>query len=495
MMKIILSLSLVLLSGCSCSRTGSDFKPDKVVPSVKQIEYQSMEYIGFIHYNLFTFPATIKDPEKAKWWGSEPPSTFNPKGVDTEQWVKVAKEAGMKELILTVKHHDGFCIWPSAFSDYTVRESPYKSGKGDIVKEFTDACHKFGIKAGLYYSPWDAHHADYGKPEYITFFKNQLRELLTNYGEISEMWFDGAAFWNGYYGGARERRVVNRDTYYPWKEINDLIYELQPGASIFNFFGPDLRWIGNEEGVAGETCWSTITADSLKIETGKSIFPYLAKGDPDGRNWIIGQCDVPDRPSWSWRKDDDDKVKTPQQLVDLYYKSIGRNTILLLNVPPNTDGVFPEQDVAALMEFKLIIEETFRENLAENAKATATNFRGNAARFNPGNITDTVDSTYWAADDNQKTASIEIEINGAKPFDRILLQEPIRYGQRISEFNIEVFRDNLWQPIAKGTTIGYKRIFRIEPVQCSMIRINITRSVNTPALSNFALYKSSLKEM
>ena len=494
-MKCVLTILLVVGSIFSCTTLPEDITPNPVVPSDKQIEYQKMEYIGFIHYNLFTFPATIKEPNKLKWWGNEPASTFNPGGVDAEQWVKVAKEAGMKELILTVKHHDGFCIWPSKYSDYTVRESPYRKGKGDIVKEFTDACHKYGMKVGLYYSPWDAHHADYGKPGYITFFKNQLRELLTRYGEVHEMWFDGAAFWNGYYGGANERRVVNRDTYYPWKEINSLIYELQPKASIFNFFGPDLRWIGNEGGVAGETCWSTVTADSLKIETGKSIFPYLATGDPYGKNWIIGQCDVPNRPSWSWRKEDDDKVKTPQQLVDLYYKSIGRNTILLLNVPPNIDGVFPEQDVASLMEFKAIIEETFKENIAEYAKVSASNFRAKSAKFSPGNITDNIDSTYWATDNDQRTASIEIEISDKKTFDRILLQEPIRFGQRISEFDIEAFKDNTWQTIATGTTIGYKRIFRIDPVQCSKIRINIKAATNTPALSNFALYKASSKEI
>jgi alpha-L-fucosidase len=471
-----------------------DINPNPVLPSYKQVEYQSMEFIGFIHYNLFTFPSTINDPDKKKWWGNEPASTFNPLGVDTEQWVRVAKDAGMKELILTVKHHDGFCIWPSEFSDYTVRESPYKKGKGDIVREFTDACHKYGMKVGFYYSPWDAHHAEYGKPGYITFFKNQLKELLTNYGEVSEVWFDGAAFWNGYYGGANEKRIINRDTYYPWDEINSLIYELQPEALIFNFFGPDIRWIGNEEGIAGETCWSTVTADSLKIETGRSIFPYLAKGDPNGKNWIIGQCDVPNRPSWSWKKEEDNKVKTPQQLIDLFYKSVGRNTVLLLNVPPDINGIFPEQDVASLKEFRAIIDETFRVNMAENAKATATNIRGRSARFSASNITDNSDSTYWATDDDQKTASIEIEIDDKMTFDRILLQEPIRFGQRISEFDIEAFHNNGWETIVKGTTIGYKRIFRIDPIQCTKLRINIKAATNIPALSNFALYKASSKE-
>ena len=192
MKKIVFVLFLNLYFQSSVNAQ-EDIKPNAVVPSEKQLEYQSMEFIGFIHYNLFTFPSTITDPERKKWWGNELASTFNPTGVDAGQWVKVAKEAGMKELILTVKHHDGFCIWPSAYSDYTVRESPYKNGRGDIVKEFSDACRKYGMKKGFYYSPWDAHHPEYGKPEYITFFKNQLRELLTNYGEVHEMWFDGAA--------------------------------------------------------------------------------------------------------------------------------------------------------------------------------------------------------------------------------------------------------------------------------------------------------------
>ena len=493
-MKKVFCLLFMFGIVCSCTNVQEDIKPNAVVPSKKQIEYQSMEFTGFIHYNLFTFPRTIKDPKNSKWRGNEPAASFNPKGVDAEQWVQVAKEVGMKELILTVKHHEGFSIWPSAYSDYTVRESTYKNGKGDIVKEFTDACHKFGMKVGFYYSPFDAHRADYGKPEYNTFFKNQLRELLTNYGEISEIWFDGAAFWDGYYGGANERRVVNRMTYYPWEEINKLIYELQPEASIFNFFGPDCRWIGNEKGIADETCWSTINGDSLIIGD-QSKFNYLGSGDPNGKNWIIGICDVPNRPSWSWLKEEDDKVATPQQLVDLYYHSIGRNAVLLLNVPPNIDGVFPEKDVSVLKEFRSIIDETFKVNIAENAKATASNFRAKAAKFSPANITDNIDSTYWATDDDQITASIEIETDSRKEFDRILLQEPIRFGQRISEFDIEAYKDNTWQTIAKGTTIGYKRILRINPVQCSKIRINITGATNTPALSNLGLYKASPKEL
>lgn len=493
-MRIVIFFILFIAGAGSFACAQEELKPNLVIPSKKQLAYQSMEFVGFIHYNLFTFPPTIKDPEKAKWWGNEPAANFNPKGVNAEQWAKVAKEIGMKELILTVKHHDGFCIWPSAFSEYTVRESPYKSGKGDIVKEFTDACHKYGIKVGFYYSPFDAHHRDYGKPEYNNFFKNQLRELLTNYGEVSEVWFDGAAFWNGYYGGANEKRVVNRDTYYPWKEINKLIYELQPKALIFNFFGPDIRWIGNEKGVAGETCWSTITSDSLKIETGKSIFPYLAAGDPIGKEWIIGQCDVPDRPSWSWKKEDDGKVKTPQQLVDLYYRSIGRNTVFLLNVPPNIEGVFPDQDVASLKEFRSIIDETFKWNIAAGAKVTTSNFRLKAAKFSPDNVTDNIDNTYWATDDDQKTASIEINTNPNSVFDRIVLQEPICLGQRISEFDIEILKDNKWQTVSKGTTIGYKRILKIDPVQCNKLRINIKRATNTPALSNVGLYKASERE-
>jgi alpha-L-fucosidase len=243
-----------------------------------------MEMIGFIHFSINTFT------DKEWGYGDESPELFNPSSLDAEQWARAAKEAGMKQLILTAKHHDGFCLWPSAYTEHSVKNSPWKNGQGDLVKEFTEACRHHGLKAGLYLSPWDRNHKDYGTPEYLDYYRNQLTELLSNYGEISEIWFDGANGGDGYYGGANEIRKIDRGTYYDWDNTFNLVYSLQPEIIIFSDAGPGCRWIGNEHGIAGETNWSTINGDSLTI--GGSDQAYLNTGDPNGPDWIPGECDV-----------------------------------------------------------------------------------------------------------------------------------------------------------------------------------------------------------
>ena len=291
-----------------------DIKPNKIVPSQKQLNYQAMEVVGFIHFNMNTFS------DKEWGYGDESPTLFDPKKLDCEQWVKAAKDGGFKELILTAKHHDGFCLWPSAYTEHSIKNSPYKNRKGDIVREFTDACAKYGIKAGLYLAPWDRNHAGYGTPAYLTYYKNQLRELLTNYGKISEVWFDGANGGDGYYGWARETRNIDKKSYYPWKEIQEIVYSLQPDASIFSDAGPDIHWIGNERGIAGETFWSML--DRSKVAVGDADSDYLNTGDFYGSSWVVGQCDVSIRKGWFFHTTDDETVKTPSQLVDLYYLSV-----------------------------------------------------------------------------------------------------------------------------------------------------------------------------
>ena len=253
-------IPILFLSISAVNASGQNLPPNKVIPAQKQLDYQSMEMVGFIHFNMNTFT------DKEWGYGDESPTLFDPKNLDAEQWVKAAKDAGIKELILTAKHHDGFCLWPSAYTEHSIKNSPYKNGKGDIVKEFTEACAKYGMKAGLYLSPWDRNHAGYGTPAYITYYKNQLTELLTKYGKISEMWFDGANGGDGYYGGAKEVRTIDKHSYYPWKEIREIVYRLQPEALIFSDAGPDIHWIGNERGIAGETFWSTINTDKLIVE-------------------------------------------------------------------------------------------------------------------------------------------------------------------------------------------------------------------------------------
>lgn len=481
-MKYLWVVLSVLLLSSSVIR-GQEFKSNKVLPSPKQLDYQSMEMVGFIHFNMNTFT------DKEWGYGDESPSLFDPKKLDTEQWVKAAKDAGIKELILTAKHHDGFCLWPSAYTEHSVKNSPYKNGKGDIVKEFTEACAKYGIKAGLYLSPWDRNHAGYGTPAYITYYKNQLRELLTNYGKISEMWFDGANGGDGFYGGAREVRKIDKLSYYPWKEIREIVYQLQPGASIFSDAGPDNRWIGNERGIAGETFWSMIDTDKLVV--GDSDSDYLNTGDYYGSSWVVGQCDVSIRKGWFFHASDDETVRTPSQLADLYYKSVGRNAVFLLNIPPNRDGLFADKDVASLKKFREIIDKTFRENFVQNAKVTASTVFSGAPEYSPGNITDTDPKSFWAAGKGQRTASFEMAIDSTRKFDRLMLQEPVWTGQRIASFDIQVLRGKGWQTIASGTSIGYKRLLKITPITGSKIRINIRESNNTPAICNFGVYKAA----
>lgn len=482
------SLSLVLsLLFCTCqSPAPTDLSPNTVIPSPTLVEYQQMELIGFIHFTVNTFT------DKEWGYGDESPEIFNPSELNVEQWVQTAKAAGMKQLILTAKHHDGFCLWPSQYTEHSVKNSPYKEGKGDVVGEFVTACKKYGLKAGLYLSPWDRNHKDYGTPAYITYYKKQLEELLTQYGEINEIWFDGANGGDGYYGGANEIRKIDRDTYYGWEDIITLVKNLQPNIKIFSDAGPDVHWIGNEKGFAGSTFWSTINTDNLTI--GASKTDYLNSGDPQGTQWIVGQCDVSIRPGWFYHADQDSLVKSPQQLADIYYKSVGRNALLLLNLPPDKRGVIHENDVKVLNEFKSIIDASFSTNLAKGQKASANNYRFKHSKFDPQNVLDGDTSTYWSTDDGISPATLEIELDKKTIFDRILLQEPIHLGQRISQFEIDVMENKDWVNIANATTIGYKRILRIPEVNTHKLRIRIKEANNTPALSNVALYKSSPRE-
>ena len=442
-----------------------------------------MELIGFIHFTVNTFTG------KEWGYGDESPEIFNPTALDVEQWAQTAQAAGMKQLILTAKHHDGFCLWPSQYTEHSVKNSPYKGGKGDVVGEFVAACKKYGLKAGLYLSPWDRNHKDYGTPAYITYYKNQLEELLTQYGEINEIWFDGANGGDGYYGGANEIRKIDRDTYYGWEEIIAFVKNLQPNIKIFSDAGPDVHWIGNEKGFAGSTFWSTINTDRLTI--GASKTDYLNTGDPEGTKWIVGQCDVSIRPGWFYHADQDNLVKTPQQLADIYYKSVGRNALLLLNLPPDKRGIIHENDVKALTEFKAIIDASLATDLAKGQTASTNNYRSKHSKFAPQNTLDGDPVTYWATDDGVFPAILEINMNEKTTFDRIILQEPIHLGQRICGFEIDIMRSNGWETVFKGTTIGYKRILSIPKVKTNKIRLRIETANNTVAISNVGLFESS----
>ncbi|MFN7119708.1 MAG: alpha-L-fucosidase [Saprospiraceae bacterium] len=473
-------LLAMLYLACNSLPKQSTLSKNPVVPTERQAQYQEQELIGFIHFTINTFT------DKEWGFGDESPTLFNPTQLNVEQWVSTAKAAGLKQLILTAKHHDGFCLWPSRYTEHSIKKSPYKNGQGDIVKEFTAACKKYGLKAGLYLSPWDRNHADYGKPAYITYYRNQLTELLTNYGEIAEFWVDGANGGTGYYGGANEERVIDRKTYYDWATTFRLAKQLQPNILIFSDAGPDTHWIGNEKGFAGETFWSMMNLDRVYIGTPET--DYLNTGDPNGTSWVVGQCDVSIRPGWFYHAKEDTAVKTPQQLVDIYYKSVGRNAILLLNIPPDRRGLFHETDVKNLLEFRSILDQTFKTNLAKGATATVST--GNGANC----LTDADPASFWAAAADQRTGEIILDLGKAVTFNRIALQEPIRYGQRIAQFNIQQEVNGKWQDLVNGTTIGYKRLLRIAPTNTRRLKIQILEANNTPALSNIALYQADSRE-
>ena len=489
--SIMIGFLLAVLAATGCNsfiKPAEDIPPNAVVPSRSLLDYQQMEVIGFIHFNMNTFTG--------KEWGlgDEDPALFNPTGLNADQWVLTAKNAGIKQLILTAKHHDGFCLWPSQFTGHSVKNSPYRGGKGDIVKEFVDACRSHDIQVGLYLSPWDRNHKDYGTPAYLSYYRNQLNELLTSYGEINEIWFDGANGGDGYYGGANEIRKIDSKNYYGWDTIFTLVKELQPNIKIFSDAGPDVHWIGNEQGIAGDPFWSTITTDSIII--GKANTALLNAGDPDGKYWVVGQCDVSIRPGWFYHPEEDSLVKTPEELMDIYLNSVGRNAVLLINIPPDQRGLIHENDIQSLQVFKEILDNTFKHPLLAGASPKATNQRDPHKRFSPLHAIDADPETYWATDDGLRTAGLTIEFPGEKEFDIILLQEPIRFGQRIGRFEIDIPENGSWKTIVKGTTIGYKRMIKTDPVKASAIRLRILESNNIPAISNFQLYRSSgLKEL
>jgi len=477
MMSAIVFSSVVF---CQAKKTAPP-KPVLPVPSAAQLAWHKMETNAFVHFTTNTFTG--------REWGNgdEKESVFNPTAMDAGQWARTLKETGFQTMILTCKHHDGFCLWPSKYTTHSVKNSPYKKGNGDVVREASDACKKYGLKFGVYLSPWDRNQATYGQPEYITYYRNQLKELFTKYGPIVEMWFDGANGGNGYYGGANETRKINGATYYEWPKTLALVKSIQPNVIFFSDAGPGVRWVGNENGLAGETNWNTISADTLFA--GKpGIEKLLNTGSPDGKQWIPAEVDVSIRPGWFYHASEDEKVKTPERLFEIYLSSVGRGSTLLLNIPPDQRGVFNEIDVQSLKGFRQLLDKVFADNLAKESEVKASSYRGKSAAFAPSNIIDGKENTYWATDDGVTTGSVEINIGKPAVVQYITLQEYIQLGQRVAAFTVEVWKDNAWQEAASATTIGYKRILKITPVETNKVRINITRSKACPVISNVEIY-------
>lgn len=458
-MKNLYFLLLLFLFGCSENTPPpAPFGP---LPSEAQLAWQQMEFNAFVHFNMNTFT-------NMEWGtGGEKPEQFNPTALDCRQWAKVCKDAGMQGIILTAKHHDGFCLWPSALTEHSVKNSPWKNGQGDIVRELADACREYGLKMGVYLSPWDRNHADYGKPEYLDYFRGQLRELLTNYGELFEVWFDGANGGTGWYGGANEERTVDRQNYYDWPTTNALVAELQPNAVIFSDAGPGVRWVGNENGFAGETNWSPLRRD--EFYPGSPNYKELTEGHSDGTHWVPAECDVSIRPGWYYHPEQDTAVKSLAQLVDIYYHSVGRNGLLLLNLPVDTRGLVHEADARQLKRLGEVIRADFSKDLTAGKKITASDERGK--NFNIKNALDGNPETYWATGDSVHTASVEIDFGETTTFNRLMLQEYIRLGQRVTAFRVFILKNEKWEPLASGTTVGYKRILRFENQTAEKVKI------------------------
>lgn len=457
----------------------SEPSPYGPVPTARQLAQHRREVYGFIHFTTNTFT------DKEWGFGDERPEVFNPTDLDARQWASVARDAGIKGLILTCKHHDGFCLWPSAYTEHSVKNSPWKNGKGDVVRELSDACLEFGLEFGVYLSPWDRNHAQYGRPEYITYFHQQLRELLTQYGPIFEVWFDGANGGDGYYGGACETRQIDAATYYGWAEIRQLVRELQPNAIMFSDIGPDIRWVGNESGVGSETTWCRQNVSGKY--PGQAI-PNLGEGDEDGTDWVPAETDVSTRPGWFFHETENPQVKTVAKFLEIYYQSVGRGTTLLLNLPPDRRGRIHEIDAERLRKFRMVLDSTFAVDLAPQAVASASNTRGGAADFSPTHLIDGQVDTYWAADDDVRVACVELAFSKVIRFNHVVFQEHVALGQRIQEWLLEARIDGSWKRLEIGTTIGYKRILRFETVLADAVRLTIVRSKACPTLTTFGVY-------
>jgi alpha-L-fucosidase len=480
-MKLTFCLAVAsLLAG---SAAASPPAPCGPVASARQLHWHDMEFYGFLHFTVNTFT------DKEWGYGDESESVFNPTDFDADQIARTAVEAGMKGLILTAKHHDGFCLWPSKFTEHSVKNSPWKNGRGDVVKEISEACRRHGLKFGVYLSPWDRNRADYGTPAYLTYYRNQLRELLTNYGQIFEVWFDGANGGDGYYGGAREKRVIDRKIYYDWPGTWDLVRKLQPNACMFSDAGPDTRWVGNENGEAGETCWATL--NGADFAPGQADEARLNHGDHPGTDWIPPECDVSIRPGWFYHEKEDTKVRTPQNLVDLYFKSVGRGANLLLNVPPDRRGQIHDTDVKALREFRRLLDATFAHNLARNAKVTASNIRGKEREFRPQKVLDERRETYWATDDAVTNGELVLNFKKRISFSVERLRESLPLGQRVDAFALDQWKDGAWVEFTNGTTIGSCRLTRHEPVTTDKVRLRIVKADASPAIAELGLFSDN----
>ena len=430
-------------------------QPLAPVPSANQLAWIGNELTLFTHFGMNTYTG------RGTGLGDEDPKLFNPAKLDCNQWVRVARESGFKGIILTAKHHDGFCLWPTATTQHSVASSDWKGGKGDVVRELADACKAGGIRLGIYCSPWDRSVTNYDsdKPAYAKYYHQQLTELLSNYGPVFEMWFDG-----------------NKANVADWGNIINVVRTLQPGATIKQ--GPvvkpvreDVQWVGNELACAPLENWS--------------VFPAPGSMGAERAIWFPRECDTMMNGHWFWDTNAPHDLAT---LLNFYYTSVGRNSMLILNVAPNPDGLFSDDCIRGLHAFHAALQQIFGTDLAAGKKATASNVRGNDPAFGADKALDGDANTYWATDDGVTNASLEVDLGGAKEFNVIRLEEMISLGQRVAQYQVEALIGGDWKQICSGTTIGYRKLDRFPKVTATRVRLTILAARACPTLKSFGVH-------
>lgn len=480
-------LSILIPFGILYGQTATP-APYGPIPGKAQLKWHEVEMYAMVCFGLNTYT------DKEWGYGDVSPALFNPTEFDASQIIGTLKEAGFKGVLLVAKHHDGFCLWPTKSTKYSVAASPWMGGKGDMVKSFETATHKSGLRFGIYCSPWDRNNAAYGTPAYLSIYRQQLEELHSNYGPLFISWYDGANGGDGYYGGAKETRKIDRGTYYQWHETWNIARRLQPEAVIFSDVGLDVRWVGNESGFADQTNWATFTPkgemDINKPAPGDSRYSEAPGGNRDGKCWMPAECDVPLRPGWYYHASQDNQVKSPNELFDIYFKSVGRGAALDLGIALDKRGMLNENDKAALEGFGRLLKETFSPTLMKKAVIQASNIRGgNLVKYGPQNMMDNNKNTYWATDDAVTTPEFTIRLNGNKRFNILRLREYIALGQRVEAFAVDAWENSMWKEICQGTSIGAQRLVRLPYfINTNQIRIRILRSPVCPVISEVAIF-------
>lgn len=480
----------VLLTACTLNivaqqATVKPPKPYGALPTPSQLKWHEMEMYAFMHFTINTFT------DKEWGFGDESPTLFNPTNFDAKAIASIFKQAGFKGMILTTKHHDGFCLWPTKTTEHNISKSPWRNGKGDMVKEFADACRDYNLKFGVYLSPWDRNNKYYGTPEYIKIYREQFRELLTNYGPIFETWHDGANGGDGYYGGAVEKRQIDKQTYYDWPNTWKMVEELQPDAVAFSDIGPGCRWVGNERGYAKDPCWSTITfeTENPNEKPAPGIqFKNLESGTRNGKLWVPAEVNFSMRPGWFWHQSQNENVKTEAQLLEHYFLSVGRGANMLVNVPPDKRGRISEQDSLSLVKFGRLIQQLYSINYANGAKVSASNVRGNADEYSPKKVLDNDRYSYWATDDNVRSAELTLTLRKPATFNVIKLRENIKLGHRVNEWAVDIMENGVWREYAKGVAIGASRLIRGKKITTAKVRLRIINADANPCISEVGLY-------